>query len=264
MINALGPETPATLGSFWPESVARVIAAEQSSQTPAGLTPPGPLSARATRDRSTSGATAGRGAGRMSGSTGTASPAARGAHPDGPGDAGPRPGREPHRPRAHAVRRLLRGRGAGQVHTDPGRARLFDSAAVVAPAAVRRIAAVRHAAAGRRSRPSASRPRGRAAYGQAVFGQPGLGTPAPYPGQAPSYPGQAPRTRGSSRAAPDALPGYAPGRRKPMSAEVPRNVHTAIRLMYIGFVVTVLDVVLSVVTLGRYTHARQRGEGSRG
>ncbi|MGH3209580.1 MAG: serine/threonine-protein kinase, partial [Trebonia sp.] len=42
MINALGPETPARLGSFWPEDVARVIAAEQSGQTPAGLTPPAP------------------------------------------------------------------------------------------------------------------------------------------------------------------------------------------------------------------------------
>ena len=40
MIGALGPETQATLGSFWPENVARVIAAEQSAQTPAGLTPP--------------------------------------------------------------------------------------------------------------------------------------------------------------------------------------------------------------------------------
>ena len=40
MIGALGPETQATLGSFWPENVARVIAAEQSAQTPTGLTPP--------------------------------------------------------------------------------------------------------------------------------------------------------------------------------------------------------------------------------
>jgi len=39
-----------------------------------------------------------------------------------------------------------------------------------------------------------------------------------------------------------------------MSAEVPPKVHTAIRLMYAGFVVTLLDVVLSVVALGRYTH----------
>jgi hypothetical protein len=40
-----------------------------------------------------------------------------------------------------------------------------------------------------------------------------------------------------------------------MSAEVPGNVHTAIRLMYIGFVVTALDVVLSLTAIGRYTDA---------
>jgi hypothetical protein len=39
-----------------------------------------------------------------------------------------------------------------------------------------------------------------------------------------------------------------------MSGEVPPKVHTAIRLMYAGFVVTALDVVLSVVALSRYTH----------
>jgi hypothetical protein len=40
-----------------------------------------------------------------------------------------------------------------------------------------------------------------------------------------------------------------------MSGEVPSKVHTAIRLMYIGFVVTALDVVLSLLFVGRYTHA---------
>jgi hypothetical protein len=39
-----------------------------------------------------------------------------------------------------------------------------------------------------------------------------------------------------------------------MSAEVPAKVHTAVRLMYIGFAVTALDVVLSLVALSRYTH----------
>ena len=53
----------------------------------------------------------------------------------------------------------------------------------------------------------------------------------------------------------DALPGYVAGRRKPMSNEVPPKVHTAIRLMYIGFAVTALDLVLSMLVLGRYTHA---------
>ncbi len=40
MIAATGPSTEASLGSFWPEAVARVIAAEQAAQTPDGLTPP--------------------------------------------------------------------------------------------------------------------------------------------------------------------------------------------------------------------------------
>src|SRR5215469_3184251 len=51
MITALGPATPASLGSFWPEAVSRVIATEQASQTPSGLTPPGaaaPFGAAAT------------------------------------------------------------------------------------------------------------------------------------------------------------------------------------------------------------------------
>ena len=46
LIAAMGPATTATLGSFWPEEVARVIAGERASITPAGLTPPGAMSAR--------------------------------------------------------------------------------------------------------------------------------------------------------------------------------------------------------------------------
>ena len=76
MINALGPETQATLGSFWPAEVARVIAAEQSSQTPAGLTPPGPVVPASSPGPAGSGATAAAGSGGMSGSTGLASPPA--------------------------------------------------------------------------------------------------------------------------------------------------------------------------------------------
>ena len=47
---------------------------------------------------------------------------------------------------------------------------------------------------------------------------------------------------------------YAPGRRKPTAAEVPGNVSTAIRLMYAGFAVTALDLLLSLPVLGRYAH----------
>jgi drug/metabolite transporter (DMT)-like permease len=38
-----------------------------------------------------------------------------------------------------------------------------------------------------------------------------------------------------------------------MAAEVPGNVLIAIRLMYVGFVVTALDLVFSLQALGRYT-----------
>ncbi|MGH3207540.1 MAG: hypothetical protein ACRDNO_07250, partial [Trebonia sp.] len=95
--------------------------------------------------------------------------------------------------------------------------------------------------------PGGQPPTWQAGYGQAVFGQTGLGTPAPYPAQFPSYPGQQPNSA-------DALPQYTMGRRKPMTAEVPPNVRTAIRLMYIGFVVTALDLLLSLMVLGRYAH----------
>ncbi len=45
MIAASGPATTATLGSFWPEQVSKVILAEQAAQTPSGLTPPGAVAA---------------------------------------------------------------------------------------------------------------------------------------------------------------------------------------------------------------------------
>ena len=47
-----------------------------------------------------------------------------------------------------------------------------------------------------------------------------------------------------------------------MSAEVPKKVHTAISLMYIGFVVTALDAVLSAVALGRYNYAFNAAKGA--
>jgi hypothetical protein len=218
MIGALGPETRASLGSFWPEEVARVIAAEQSSQTPAGLTPPGPAPASGTGSIA-NGAMATAGSGGRPGSTGMAPPAERTptalATPT-PGQAGPGTGHAPM---------LSDGYYAAAQGMPPGG-----------------------------QPPLGQPPAGQAGYGQAVFGQSGLGAPAPYPGRAPSYPGQGPSYRGQHPSGAGMLPGYTPGRRKPMSAEVPGKVHTAVRLMYIGFVVTALDVVLSLVALGRYTH----------
>jgi Protein kinase domain len=50
----------------------------------------------------------------------------------------------------------------------------------------------------------------------------------------------------------NSLPGYLPGHRRPQQAEVPRNVVSAIRLMYAGFALTGLDIVLSLAVLGQY------------
>jgi hypothetical protein len=225
MINSLGPETPATLGSFWPPQVARVIAAEQSAQTPAGLTPPGTAaSSRAAT-------------GRPSGATGVASPPVE------------------RTPTALAA-------PAGQGGGATGHAPMLSDGYYAAAAQGRAGPAT--------PTPSAS---ASGSQGRTVFGQPGLpapgayaasaAPPAPFPGgryprQSGSYPqqgGSYPGQGGSYPGQQDALAGYAPARRKPTAAEIPGKVHTAIRLMYVGFVVTALDVVLSLVAVGRYAHA---------
>ncbi len=248
MINARGPETPATLGSFWPAEVARVIAAEQSDQTPAGLTPPAPAAAsRPPAERTPTALatpTPGQGGGGATGhapmlSDGYYAAAAQGRAtptPAPPGPSAPLSSLSPSYPGPQS---------GGQA---PGG-----------------------------QTPSGPAPGGPGTYGQAVFGQPGLATPAypgqsatyagqggsypsqggAYPGQGGSYPGQGgsyPGQGGSYPGQQDALAQYAPGRRKPASAEVPGNVRTAIRLMYAGFVVTVIDLLLSLMVLGRYAH----------
>jgi hypothetical protein len=244
MINSLGPETPATLGSFWPGDVARVIAAEQSSQTPAGLTPPGPAPAPYPGSAG-GGSTAAAGSAWMPGSTGMASPPPAERTPTAlatpPGQGGGATGNAPMLPDGYYA--AAQGKPApASIPPLPSPSQPYVMQQPGGPV------------------PPGQPPAGQTAYGQAAFGQPGLGTPSPYPGQAPSYPGQAasypgqvPSYPGQQPGGADALPGYVPGRRKPMTAEVPPKVHTAIRLMYLGFVVTALDVVLSLVVLGRYT-----------
>jgi hypothetical protein len=245
MINALGPETPATLGSFWPASVGRVIAAEKSSQTPAGLTPPGPLSAPYT-GQVESGATAGAGAGRMSGSTGMASPAPAERTPTA--RAAPAPG-QGGSPTGHAPMLSDGYYAAAASRSAPNLAPPGPTIAPPSPppqsyAGPQPYVMQQPGGQAPPGQPSAGQAAfGPAGYGPSAFGQPGLGAPSPYPGQAPFYPGQQPNSAG---------PQYAMGRRKPMSAEVPPTVHTAIKLMYAGFVVTLLDAVLSMTAFGQY------------
>jgi hypothetical protein len=244
MINTLGPETPATLGSFWPPPVARVIAAEQSAQTPAGLTPPGTAAASPVSSSSSS---PGAGTGGLDGAAGAVSR--------------PPPERTPT-----ALASPAAGLGGGPT----GHAPMLSDGYYAA-------------AAQGRSGPGTPTPpapspgaRGRTVFGQQGLAAPGAyaGPPVPppgqgqgssyagqngsYPGQGGSYPGQGgsyPERGGSYPGQQDALAGYAPARRKPTAAEIPGNVHTAIRLMYAGLVVTALDVLLSLISVSRYAHA---------
>jgi hypothetical protein len=272
MINALGPETQATLGSFWPAEVARVIAAEQSSQTPTGLTPPAPVVAASSPGSAGNGASAAAGSGGMPGSTGLASPPAERTPT---ALATPTPGQGGGGATGHAPM-ISDGYYAAAAQGRPGPAPASANPSIPPPSSSPQSYAgpqpyamppggqappgqppagsAGYGQAGYGQAGYGQADYGQAGYGQAAFGQPGLGAPAPYPGQAPSYPGQAPSYPGQQPSGADALPGYVPGRRKPMSAEVPAKVHTAIRLMYIGFAVTALDVVLSLLVLGRYTH----------
>jgi hypothetical protein len=215
MINELGPATPVTLGSFWPEAVARVIAADQASQTPDGLTPPEPFTE----------ATPAAGSGRMSGSTNFTSPAPAERTPTALATPAPE-----------------------QVASATGHAPMLSDGYYAAAAQGR--PALRHARSGPSIPPMPAPP-------QAYGGQPPYGVQPPagqapaasypdqasYSAQAPSYPGQQP---GSG----DVLSQYAPARRKPATGEVPRGVHTAVRLMYAGFAATVLNLLLSLSVFG--------------
>jgi Protein kinase domain len=226
MINALGPETPATLGSFWPPEVARVIAADQAGQTPSGLTPPAPAAAsRPPAERT---------------QTALATPV--------PSPGGGATSHAPMLPDGYYA-------AAAQGRATPTPAPPGSSAPLSYPGPQ-----PGGQAPGGQT-PSGAAPGGAGTYGQAVFGQPGLaapvypGQPATYAGQGGSYPGQGGSYPGQGGLYPgqqDALAQYAPGRRKPSAAEVPGNVRTAIRLMYAGFVVTAVDLLLSLAALGRY------------
>ena len=101
-------------------------------------------------------------------------------------------------------------------------------------------------------------------------GYPGQGPSAPYPGQQSG--GPVPWTGGGASSGPgspmgpggpgaDALAQYTAGRRKPMTNEVPAIVRNAIKVMYAGLAVTVVDVVLSLVAVGRYAQDADLARG---
>jgi hypothetical protein len=83
---------------------------------------------------------------------------------------------------------------------------------------------------------------------------------APWPQQQPSSGGSWPGGGQPSGSGGASYPGagtplgqYAPGRRRPTKAEVPPPVLAAARLMYLGAVVTALNILFGNLVKGRYT-----------
>jgi len=246
MIAALGPATAVSLGSFWPEAVARVIATEQASQTPTGLTPPGPAAPF--------------GAAATSGMTGQAGQA---------GQAGlaPRPPAE----RTPTALATPPGQGSGATGHAPmiqdgyyaaaAQPRITPSPAAGTPLPGQPLSGQQPYIAQPPGGPTAG------GYpGQAPGGYPGQYTGgtggAPYQGQSPS-PSWPPQPGGAASwpgavapgdSGPDALGQYRLGRRNPVGAEIPGPVRTAARLMYAGLTATVIALLVSLPILARYTH----------
>jgi serine/threonine protein kinase len=235
MITTLGPATAVTLGSFWPEAVSRVIATEQASQTPAGLTPPGQA--------------AGFGAAATSGMTGA------------PGLA-PRPPVE----RTPTALATPPGQGSGATGHAPMISDGYYQAAAqprITPSPV-----PGSLPPGQQTRvgqpPSGPMTPGYAGQAPGGFaagtgGAPYQGPPSspPWPqqpGGAASWPGAGtPGDPGS----PDALGQYRLGRRNPMGAEIAQPVRAAVRLMYAGLAATVVALIVSGVNFSQYTKDAQ-------
>jgi len=229
MIAALGPATPASLGSFWPEAVSRVIATEQASQTPSGLTPPGQAP--------------GFGMAATSGLTGT------------PGLA-PRPPAE----RTPTALATPPGQGSGATGHAPMISDGYYAAAAQpritpSPAPGAPLSGQQPYVAPPPSGPTPGYP-GQAAggFGAGTGGAPYQGQPfsspmPQQPGGAASWPGAG--TPGDPGSA-DALGHYRLGRRNPLSTEIPEAVHAAVRVMYTGFAATAIALVSTLLVLGRY------------
>jgi serine/threonine kinase PknH len=247
MISALGPATEATLGSFWPGSVARVIAAEQASQTPAGLTPPAPVAGPGLTSGPAQPAVPGAspalsGLGAPSGSSVLGSPVPSGlGAPSGPAPA-------ERTPTALATPGIP-GPGAGAT----GHAPMITDGYY---AAAQGRATPNPAGPGASSPPvpqpyAAQRYAGQPYAAQPYAGQPGTGTPSSWPQQQGS-PGTWPMGSAPGPTGGDALAQYTRGSRSPLSAEIPPAVRNAARLMYAGFAATAVALVASLMVLGRY------------
>jgi serine/threonine protein kinase len=267
MISALGPPLPGTIGAFWPEPLAGIIAADQAPHPPTQVSEP------------------------VSPAQGGWTPAT-GRHSGAPGmtppsrvQPGPMPARTGHAPMVadgyYAAAAGNMGAGAGpQYQVDPQQyASGQQPGTWQQPSAWPQGNAApqtgRHAA-GAPQAPAPQFPAPGAQYGTPSWPQPdgpgGLGgpagTPAPATLQAPSWPPQQPSSGGSwpgggqpsgpggasypSGGTP--LAQYAPGRRRPTKAELPPPVLGASRLMYLGATVTALNVIFGTQVKTRYTN----------
>jgi hypothetical protein len=230
MVAALGPATAVSLGSFWPEAVTRVIATEQASQTPAGLTPPGQA--------------AGFGLAATSGMTGAPGMAPRPPVERTPTALATPPGQNPgatgHAPMISDGYYAAAAQPRVTPSPVPGPPLLPGQPTYVAQPP---------------SGPGLGLP------GQGPGGYAGGPGGAPYQGQSPSWPQQPggaaswPGAVAPGDGGPDALGQYRLGRRNPVGAEIPSPVRTAARVMYAGLAATVIALITSVSILAKYTHA---------
>lgn len=212
MINRLGPAAAPSLGSFWPEPVARAIAAEQAAQVPSGLTPPSLL-------------------------PGTGPVAAGGPAVAVPASTPAAAERTPTVLAEQAPGRLAGATGHAPMISDG-----YYAAAQRPPAAAPLSSGP--------SLPPATAAAPRAYGGRAPGGQVPPTERAPYgpPYDAAGYGPAAPGGHGGT------VLRYPAGPRKPLASEVPPAVRNAVRLMWAGFAVTLVDIGVSLRAVNRFKY----------
>jgi Protein kinase domain len=284
MISALGPPLPGTIGAFWPEPLAGIIAADQAphpatevSGTPVSPAAGGPALGGAAVGAGGLGGPAIGGPG-LGGRTWAGSPVQAGQPQGNQGMApaahlqpGPTPAATGHAP---MVADGYYAAAAGNLGGGP-----------VPPGPAPAQPPYGQPAAGQSWSPQYPGDPQQYASGQqpgtwhqpSAWPQPGgpsgasgpVGAPAPATLQAPpSWPSQQPSSGGSwpgggqpsgpggagypSGGTP--LAQYAPGRRRPTKAELPPAVLLAARLMYLGATVTALNVIFGSLVKASYTN----------
>jgi len=272
MVSALGPPLPGTVGAFWPEPLAGIIAADQAPHPATEVSVPPASPAQG----------------------GWSPPPGRHAGPPGmtpPSrvQPGPTPARTGHAPMvadgyyAAAASNVAAGPAspspAPAPAPAPGRPQYGQPAAGQSwppqyPGDPQQYASGQQPGTWQQPSPwpqaaGPQAPAPGAQYGTPSWPQPdGPGAPAGATMQAPSWPSQQPSSGGSwpgggqpsgsggasypSGGTP--LAQYAPGRRRPTRAELPPPVLGAARLMYLGATVTALNVFFGSLLKTGYTN----------